>query len=174
MQIEGSDPLVTFAPDIDCQLLTYCDVVSENGKYFLHIRGALLNKGFPSYEAFIKDKFGNAVFIHTFGPAGESKLDYELLCNTYDYIRRFEMKIQVDNSGRFLNENLIVGVDQNSYDNIFDLGAILDEPLSHPDLNSPNFSFSTTTITSWNNENLSKSAAGDCSSQPCQGQYPGN
>ncbi|MFN0014360.1 MAG: hypothetical protein ACKVU2_07405, partial [Saprospiraceae bacterium] len=79
LQIEGSDPLVSIAPDIDCHMLLYCDPINETGVSYLHVRGVILCKGFPSYESFIQDKFGNSVFIHTFGPSGESQLDKELL-----------------------------------------------------------------------------------------------
>jgi hypothetical protein len=176
LQIEGSDPLVSIVPDIDCQMLTYCDPINENGTSYLHIRGVILYKGFPSYEAFIQDKSGKSVFIHTFGPTGESQLDKELLCPSYDYIRRFEMKIQIDPNGNFLDSGLIVGVDQNIYESTI-LGGYTqyaDDPLSLQDFKTPDFSFSTTTITYWNAQNTTKSAAGDCSSQPCEGEYSGN
>ena len=174
-QIEGSDPLVTIAPDIDCQLITYVDEITENNKKYLHVRGVLLNKGFPAYENFIEDKAGKKVFIHTFGPAGEGRLDYELLCGFYDYIRRFDMKIKIDAEGKFLDDELTIGKDKNTYSLVaLNLGALSPDPLSNLIFKTPNFDFLTTTINDWNNENLSKKPAGDCQNQPCEGEYPNN
>jgi hypothetical protein len=78
----------------------------------------------------------------------------------------------------FLDSNLIIGTDLNTYESIFTPFAgyiqYIDEPLSLQDFGIPNFSFSTTTITSWNAQNMSKNAAGDCASQPCEGEYLGD
>jgi hypothetical protein len=169
-QIHGTDPLVSVAPTIDCQLHTYIDEISENNKKFLHVRGVILYKGFPSYENFIEDKSGKKVFIYTFSPSSEKKLDWELLCPIYDYIKRFDMKIKIDNQGNFLDDELVIGKDTKHYNSMFYVQT--NDPLSDPDLKNPNFTFSTTTITNWNNENISKKPAGDCPYQPCEGEYP--
>ena len=85
------------------------------------------------------------------------------------------MKIKIDAEGKFLDDELTIGKDKNTYSLVaLNLGALSPDPLSNLIFKTPNFDFLTTTINDWNNENLSKKPAGDCQNQPCEGEYPNN
>ena len=106
MEIEGNDPLVWGAPDIDWKLLVRLTLdVTEN---LLHIKGFAYGKEFPAYEAFIEDSNGTRFFLHTFAPLNEFELSQELLWNMPDYFGKVDITIEVDrdNNGYYFKNNL--------------------------------------------------------------------
>lgn len=145
MFFEGSDPLIVFpmiAPDVEWYL--------ELGFYYtssesaLNISGRVIGKSFPAYEAYIEDKCGNKMFLYTYAAPCESDLAIELLNPFPDHNKGFDIAVKVDDNGCFLSE-LTTTYDGTSQD--------ID-------------------MQSWNQQNLSKAAAQDCPSNPCQGAYP--
>ena len=99
--IEGSDPLVTIAPDIDWTI----DVKMSKTSKYLHLTGSVTGKNFPAYEAFIENANGQRVFITTV-MAGENgsrlELGLELLDpSSYDHHEATNMFIGIDKDGNF-------------------------------------------------------------------------
>ncbi|HFD33459.1 MAG TPA: hypothetical protein ENJ28_12225 [Gammaproteobacteria bacterium] len=145
MFFEGSDPLIVFpmvAPDIEWYLKLGLYYKSNDNT--LNISGLLMGKSFPAYEAYIEDKCGNKMFLYTYAAPCESQLAVELLNPLPDYYEGFDISVKIDENGCFQS-----GV-TTSYGG-----------------NTEN-----TDLQSWNQTNLSKAAAKDCPSNPCQGAYP--
>ncbi|MEZ4986323.1 MAG: hypothetical protein R2795_15000 [Saprospiraceae bacterium] len=177
MFMEGSDPLIVFSegivPDIEAQLIAYIDVIQGGEVLYLYLRGIINYKKFPAYEAFIEDAAGNRVFIATFAPEGESHLDTELLCPQYDYNRRFDLKIPIDDNGNFLiNQEMIIGWNQRpptTFQGILFV-ADVEDPV-YTEFRLPVFDYQRVTVSDWNNYHLNKNPAGDCPAIPCEGEY---
>jgi hypothetical protein len=145
MFFEGSDPLIVFpmvAPDIEWYLELGLYYISNEST--LKISGRLIGKSFPAYEAYIEDKCGNKMFLYTYSAPCESELARELLNPIPDYNEGFDISVKVYENGCFLT----------------DVTTTCEGNTQNTDLQS------------WNQLNLSKSAAQDCPSNPCQGAYP--
>jgi len=145
MFFEGSDPLIVIpmvAPDIEWYLELGLYYISNESTF--NISGRLIGKSFPAYEAYIEDNCGNKMFLYTYSAPCESELASELLNPIPDYNEGFDISVKVDENGCFLTD---VTTTYNG--------------------NTQN-----TDLQSWNQQNLSKSAAKDCPSNPCQGAYP--
>lgn len=94
MNIEGSDPMVVPAPDIDWKLLVRLKF--DMDKKLLNIKGVALGKEFPAYEAFIEDSHGTRFFLHTYTPLNELELTGELIWNAPDYFGNIDITIEID------------------------------------------------------------------------------
>lgn len=106
MEIEGSDPMVMPAPDIDWKLLVRLTL--NRDEKTLNIKGYAFGKEFPAYEAFIEDYHGTRFFIHTYTPLNEFELSGELLWNLPDYFGNVDITIEVDvdDNGYYFKNNL--------------------------------------------------------------------
>ena len=106
MEIEGSDPMVMPAPDIDWKLLVRLNLNKEEKT--LNIKGVSYGKEFPAYEAFIEDSRGNRFFVHTYTPLNEFELSGELLWNMPDYFGNIDVTVEVDidEKGYYFKNNL--------------------------------------------------------------------
>ena len=158
MSIEGADPLVRLlvgkifqydptTPDIEDQLHLKCVYSSVDSN--LYIFGAVLNKEFPAYEAFIEDNCGHRFFLLTQQSPCESSLASELMRPVFDYAKKFGFRLKVDNDGCFGSTLVELGYTDNG--GYYDI-------LKFP-------------INVWNLMESSSAPALDCPSTPCEGAY---
>lgn len=145
MFFEGADPLIVLpmvAPDIEWYLeLGWYYTESSNT---LNISGRVIGKEFPAYEAYIEDACGVKLFLYTYSSPCESELASELLLPFPDYNEGFDIAIEVNDAGCFMNA-MTTTFDGNTQ---------------------------TTDLSTWNQANLTKKVAQDCPSNPCEGAYP--
>lgn len=106
MEIEGSDPMVMPAPDIDWKLLARLTINKEQKT--LNIKGVAYGKEFPAYETFIEDSRGVRFYLHTYTPLNEFELTGELLWNMPDYFGNIDITVEVDidEKGYYFKQNL--------------------------------------------------------------------
>lgn len=143
-QMEGSDPLVAFgagAPDIDWKAELRFKLLRSGSTNSLLIIGIINGKAFPAYEAFISDRTGNKVFLHTYPAPDRLQLAAELIPNIYDYSSIFGIKILIDNNGNFMAGSELLVSGSNPVRNI--------------------------SISDWNEENRLKTVAPDCERGEC-------
>jgi hypothetical protein len=187
MHVYGSDPCIfptlrgLPAPNIDWRVKLNFNVVSETpDKKWLVVKGIILGKAFPAYELFIEDVDGKKVFIHTYGAPYEYELGKELVNPVYDYHYPVLMKIKIDAMGKFtdlIEINEYISPNNFPYNpQITGTGII---PMTYGCVNVkffsvPIFEKSSISINQWNQSNLNKHPAKDCTEQPgrsCQGSY---
>ena len=147
MQFSGADPLIKLpmiAPDIAWFLRTAIFYKESNKS--INVKGLLIGKSFPAYEAYIEDKCGNKVFLHTYASPCESELAKNLL----NHVPLF-----------FLNEEFLLTFIIN------DVGCFSGS-MSYflAGINT------TLSLHDWNNIHLNKQPAKDCLIIPCQGAFP--
>lgn len=106
MEIQGSDPMVMPAPDIDWKLLVRLTL--NRDEKTLNIKGYAFGKEFPAYEAFVEDSHGTRFFLHTYTPLNEFELSGELLWNLPDYFGNVDITIEIDTdeNGYYFKNNL--------------------------------------------------------------------
>jgi hypothetical protein len=146
--------------------------------------GVTLNKGYPAQEIFIEDENGKKVFLYTEGPRGEGSIFVELIEPWYDQIGILNFAIEIDQNGNFKDEIIIRSSSSFAYSN-FELQAntpgrrsglmasnkrIFLDLRGGPTGNQVSFNSNTLSIIDWNQLNLNKDPADDCTSIPCCGQ----
>lgn len=178
MHILGDDPVIFHhfsrepydawvVPDIDSRTKLSFNIITQNNKMFLTIKGVVVHKGFPAYELFIKDASGQGVFLYTYAPNSKRLLLPELTMPFYDREAFIDVMIEIDEEGNFLNE--INGSTLERYRffgkliycDILNLNWDQTGDIVHPS--------SATNITEWNDYFLNKNPAGDCQES---GEYP--
>ncbi|ATL48223.1 hypothetical protein COR50_14205 [Chitinophaga caeni] len=105
-QVEGSDPLVSVAPDIDWKIELKFTVVTPT---LLEVAGNVKGKAFPAYESFIQDEAGMKVFLHTYSAPDRLQLGKELLNPSYDYRRSLSFRFELDAKGNFTGKMWLGG-----------------------------------------------------------------
>lgn len=110
---EGSDPLVTIAPDIEWYLELAMYTSKDN---YLHIKKIVIGKSFPAYEAFIEDKCGKSIFIHAAESDCESNLASNLMNPIPTYNYNGLLKIKINSDGCFLND--VISIEGNNTSNL--------------------------------------------------------
>ena len=173
---QGSDKCISLATDIDLRSKLSYDIVNENNKTYLRVRGFLAHKSFPSHEYVLQDLLGKRVFIHTFSAAQESSLVCELFENIYDGFYPFDYKIEVNaNTGLFGEEIIFSSLKSNTFFTQPGTGV---NPLTGANICNANinvsgdpieFEYTSWTIDLWNDFYFGSDPAGDCPSVPCEG-----
>lgn len=145
MNVYGSDPLVTPAPNIDWKITARTSfVVDKSNTYFLRVDANVEGRGFPAYESMIEDSKGTKAFLITISSPEKSNLASELLNPFYDTFKDQLLDFELDKEGSFTG-NMWVGEREWS-----------DRSQSY----SPTI-WSKTTINEWNQQHLNKQPAPD-------------
>ena len=148
LQVNGSDPLVSIAPDIDWKSQLQFNLENPTT---LQVNGSIKGKGFPAYENFIEDAAGNKAFLHTFAAPDRLSLGKELLNPFYDYKTDVAFRFELDSKGNFTGK-MWVGENGKMYYEKQKDGTLKQVfPVK----------WTETTIDQWNQQNLDKKPAPD-------------
>lgn len=148
LQVEGSDPLVTIAPDIDWKCELQFNLQSKSN---LFIEGFIQGKGFPAYENFIEDEAGKKVFLHTYASPDRLKLSDKLMKFKYDYKAKLYFNFELDSKGNFTGKMWIGSEGKEVTEKLITGKTLKFKPINWVE----------TTIDKWNQANLTKEAAPD-------------
>lgn len=143
IQFEGSNPLVSIAPDIDWMSSMSLKIINKASKKYLQIYGRTKGKGFPAFEAFITDKNDTNVFIKTISSPPKLHI-FELLHPVYDVFEQFYLQIELLNDFGLFGENIYSGIKVKQH--------FTDGSIEH------NWQLKKATIEEWNTTHLKKAA----------------
>jgi len=178
---EGSDPCISISTDISTRSYLSFTTTTIDGKRYLRVRGILATKGFPTHEYVLEDRSGQRIMLKTFSPTSEEDLVEELLGNAYDVFFAIDYSIEIDPiSGFFKTEIITSELSGNTTFRQNGIGIVNSFPspifganICHLELDAlgdePTFTYTTSTIASWNSLQLGSDPAGDCPSIPCTG-----
>lgn len=158
LQFEAADPLITYplAPDIDWHSkLIFSktdkeDFITKKKSTFLEISGFSEGKNFPAFEIFITDKNDTSVFICTISSPTKDQI-WELISNTYDIKREFEIQIEIDKESGLFGNIIWYGVKHYVQETVSDT----------PVAPVPKWAWFKTNLSKWNTSHLNKLAATD-------------
>ena len=111
--MKGSNPLVSYAPDIVWN--SSLNLIYNENKGELSVSGIFTGRGFPAFEGFIEDESGNKAFLGTFSPGDKGNIG-RLLYNSDNAatVNVVGVSFSVDKKGNFTGVNVDLGTETRS------------------------------------------------------------